>query len=378
MFRPIFCLIVGMVSAILITITGSRLAAGDSPYELQPIADGLTFPTAIVQPPQENDRLFIADLAGTIWIWKQGSLQPTPFLDLSKSISPSANGAGLHNLVFHPDYQQNGFFYVVYTLPDRDEILVRYQVRKDNPDIADPDSAFIVMKIQHLTEFHYGGQLAFGPDGDLYWSMGDGAYKKSPAQNWHSYLGSILRLDVDHGEPYSIPAGNATIVDPTAKPEIWAKGLRNPWRFSFDSLTGDLYVPDVGEASVEEINVLPANSNGGTNFGWSLFEGTTPFKGTDKTGLTFPVVIYGHDDGNCSIIGGYVYRGSALSALAGKYIFGDYCSGWLWSTYQKTPNRWYTAQLMLTNQHITTFGQDNAGEIYVGAVGRAYKLVAAN
>ena len=305
------------------------VAAQDKPsYALQPIADGFTFPTAIVQPPTDTTRLFIADLSGKVSIVKQGQLLSTPFLDLSKQITAVAEGAGLNDIVFHPDYAKNGFFYVVYTQPDRDEILVRYQVSKDNSDVADPASAHLIMKIQHLTQFHYGGQLAFGPDGDLYWSMGDGAYKKSPAQNWKSYLGGILRLDVDHGDPYSVPSGNATTIQPTAKPELWAKGLRNPWRFSFDTLTGDLYIPDVGEASVEEINVLPAGTAGGTNFGWSFFEGNTPFKATDKTGLTFPVVTYAHDSGNCSIIGGYVYRGTALSR-AGREVYFRGLLHWL-------------------------------------------------
>ncbi len=378
MIRQLVVIGVWLLCGLLLAAAVSVHAAEDNAlYMLQPLAEDLTFPTAIVQPPHENDRLFIADLSGKVWILKQGNLLPTPFLDISKTISSTASGAGLHNIVFHPNYEQNGYFYVVYAQPDRDEILVRYQVSKSNPDVTDPETAFPIMKIQHLTEFHYGGQLAFGPDGDLYWSMGDGAYKKSPAQNWHSYLGSILRLDVDHGDPYTIPADNATIVQPTAKPEIWAKGLRNPWRFSFDTLTGDLYIPDVGEATTEEINVLPAGSAGGTNFGWSLFEGMTPFKGTDKTRLTFPVIVYSHEEGNCSIIGGYVYRGTALPALVGRYIFGDYCSGWLWSTYEKTLNNWYTAKLLLSKQHITTFGQDNAGELYIGAMGAVYKLVAA-
>ncbi len=363
---------------VLLTATVSVGAQDTAPYMLQPIAEGFTFPTAITQPPQDNERLFIADLSGKVSIVKQGTLLPVPFLDLSKQISSSASGAGLHNIVFHPDYAHNGLFYVVYTQPDRDEVLVRYHVAQGLPDVADPESAHLVMKIQHLTEFHYGGQLAFGPDGYLYWSMGDGAYKKSPAQNWKSYLGSILRLDVDHGDPYSIPADNATIVQQNAKPELWAKGLRNPWRFSFDRLTGDLYIPDVGEASVEEINMLPAGSAAGTNFGWSFFEGNTPFKATDKTGLTFPVVTYNHDSGNCSIIGGYVYRGIALPALLGRYIFGDYCSGWMWSSYQKAANSWYTAELLASKQHITTFGEDNIGELYVGAMGTIYKLIAAH
>ena len=367
-------LLCGFLLAGIVSVRG----ADSITYALQPVAEGFTFPTTIIQAPQDTTRLFLADLSGKVSIFKNGALLPTPFLDLSKEIVASASGSGLHNVVFHPDYAHNGLFYITYTLPDRDEVLMRYHVAQDNPDLADPDSAFLIMKIQHLTEFHYGGQLAFGPDGDLYWSMGDGAYKRSPAQNWHSYLGSILRLDVDHGDPYTVPAGNATIVQPTAKPELWAKGLRNPWRFSFDRLTGDLYIPDVGESSVEEVNVLPAGSAGGTNFGWSFFEGNTPFKATDKTGLTFPVVTYAHDSGNCSIIGGYVYRGTALPALVGKYIFGDYCSGMIWSTYQKSPNNWYTAELLATKQHLTTFGQDNDGEIYEGAMGGIYKLVAAS
>lgn len=366
-FIPILCLLWVVASA----------QAADSfayPYTLELVADGFSSsPTAIVQPPDDADRLLIAELKGRVTLVKDGEVQPNPFLDLSTIISNTASGAGLHNLVFHPQYAENGYLYVVYTQPDRDEILVRYHVDSANPDMADPTSAFPILKIQHLTEFHYGGQLAFGPDGYLYWSMGDGAYKKSPAQNWKVLLGGILRLDVDGSEPYALPADNASVTHPDAKPELWAKGLRNPWRFSFDRLNGDLYIADVGEQSVEEINYLPANSPAGTNFGWSFFEGNTPFKATDKTGLTFPVVTYGHE-GNCSITGGYVYRGEKLPALVGRYLFADYCSGWIWSTYQKSANNWYTAEVLPTNQHITTFGEDNAGELYIGAVGKVYKL----
>ncbi len=358
-------------TAILVT------AAENTAYALQPIADGFSFPTAIVQPPQDSGRLLIADLTGKVSLLKDGQIQAVPFLDLSSTVASGVFGVGLHNIVFHPDYARNGYVYVVYTQPDRDEILVRYHVAPDNPDEADPTSATPIMKIQHLTQFHYGGQLAFGSDGYLYWSMGDGAYKKSPAQNWKTYLGGILRLDVNGGEAYRIPDDNAGSLPlhPDAKPELWAKGLRNPWRFSFDRLTGDLYIADVGEQSVEEINYLTANSTAGTNFGWSLFEGNSPYKATDKTGLTFPVVTYGHDNGNCSITGGYVYRGVMLPALVGRYVFADYCSGWLWSTYQKSENNWYTAELLATKQHITTFGEDNSGELYVGAVGKVFKLV---
>ncbi len=369
--------LLGVFVGLVLVLTFQVVVAQDEPaYVLQPIMDGLTFPTAIIQAPDDDARLFIADLSGKVWIVKTGAVQAIPFLDLSGVVSTAAAGAGLHNLVFDPQYARNGLVYVVYTQPDRDEILVRYQVSKSNADVVDAKSAVPIMKIQHLTQFHYGGQLAFGPDGYLYWSMGDGAYKKSPAQNWKSYLGGILRITVGSEVPYGVPADNAAITVPNAKPELWAKGLRNSWRFSFDRFNGDLYIADVGEQSVEEINYLAAGSVAGTNFGWSLFEGNSPYKATDKTGLTFPVVTYGHEDGNCSITGGYVYRGTALPALVGKYVFGDYCSGWIWSTYRKTESQWYTAQVLESKAHITTFGENNRGELYVGTVGAVYQLVA--
>jgi glucose/arabinose dehydrogenase len=313
-----------------------------------------------------------------VYIVRDSLLLSTPFLDISKEITTDGFGQGLHNIVFDPNYAANGFFYIAYTQPDRNAALVRYRVSPDNPDVADAASAKVMLIIPHLTQFHYGGQLAFGPDGYLYWSMGDGAYKKSPGQNRKVLLGKILRLDVEHGDPYQIPPDNPFVTEGNSvQPEIWAYGLRNPWRFSFDRQTGDLYIADVGESSMEEIDFQPAHDPGGENYGWGMFEGDQPFKGGGKQGLTFPVVEYPHDGGNCSITGGYVYRGAGLPELVGKYLFGDFCSGRIWTTYRRTDSRWYTAELLKTDFRITTFGEDNSGELYLGdAASQAiYKLV---
>jgi glucose/arabinose dehydrogenase len=282
-------------------------------------------------------------------------------------------------MVFHPDYATNGLFFVDYTQTDGNPALVRFHVAADNPNLADPDSATTVFMIPHPTGFHFGGQLAFGPDGYLYWSMGDGATRRSPAPKLDSYLGSILRLDVTGADPYQVPADNPFVGQENALPELWAKGLRNPWRFTFDRATGDLYIADVGEAAMEEIDFQVAGDPGGENYGWNAYEGTNIFNNGSKDGLTFPVVEYSHDGGNCSITGGYVYRGTVLPDLVGKYMFGDYCSGWLWTTYRKDDGTWFTAQLLKTRLSLTTFGEDNAGEIYVGdGQGGVYKLVATN
>lgn len=368
---------------VLFFITSVSFRARAAEYALQKIADGLLYPTAIVQPPGDASRLFVVDLQGKISIIQNGTVLEEPFLDVSADISITNFGEGLHNLAFHPDYVNNGFFYVVYTTTDGDGALVRYTVSADDPNKADPASKKIIFIIPHPYDFHYGGGLAFGPDGDLYWSMGDGAQGKanpSPAQKLDSYLGAIVRLDVDGGDPYRVPPDNPYLNNPDALPELWAKGLRNPWRFSFDRETGDLYIADVGEGQYEEINFQPANSPGGENYGWNYFEGDAPFKGQTDAETIFPAVEYPHDNGSCSITGGYVYRGHELPDLTGEYIFGDYCSGQLWTTFFQYTGDWYTAELLDTSARITTFGEDNAGEIYVGdaRTHAVYKLVAAS
>jgi glucose/arabinose dehydrogenase len=208
--------------------------------------------------------------------------------------------------------------------------------------------------------------------------MGDGATRISPAQDLNSHLGALLRLDVDHGVPYGIPDDNPYVGVENALPELWAKGLRNPWRFSFDRQTGDLYIADVGDHQMEEINFQAADGPGGENYGWNLFEGTWAYLDGSEDGLTFPVVEYQHGDASCSITGGYVYRGAALPDLVGKYVFSDYCSGTLWATSKRDDGTWYTIQLFENTFGITTFGEDNAGELYIGDVrtGAVYRLIA--
>jgi glucose/arabinose dehydrogenase len=342
----------------------------------QPIAEGFHFITAIVPEPNDDTRLFIADLEGQIRIIENGILLDEPFLDVSGLISTETYGQGLTGMSFHPDYAENGFFYISYTPVGNSPILARYTV-SDNPRVADAESAEIILQVDHASPWHNGGDIAFGQDDYLYWSMGDGAYKRSPSQNLRSHLGAILRLDVNGELPYEIPVDNPYLDNPDALPELWAKGLRNPWRFSFDSLTGDMYIADVGEAQMEEINFQTADSRGGENYGWNLFEGTWLYNGGSDEGLSYPVVEYPHDNGNCSITGGYVYRGRNLPELDGKYIFGDYCSGTIWTTYRQDNGNWFTAQLMETTTLITTFGRDNAGEIYLGdgRGGMVYKLI---
>lgn len=368
-----------MWRGLVILILSASAVQTPQPDHWQKIAEGFSFVTAIVQPPDDSSRLFIADLQGKIMIVQDDALLPEPFLDLSEQITNETYGQGVLGLAFHPDYSDNGYFYVTYTPPGNLPILARYSVSPDDPNRADPDSEQIILEIDHASPLHNGGDISFGPDGYLYWSMGDGAYKRSPAQNYKSHLGALLRLDVD-GVPYAVPPDNPFLDNPNALPELWAKGLRNPWRFSFDRETGDLYIADVGEAQMEEINFQPFEGDGqrgGQNYGWNLFEGTWLYYGGSKNGMTFPVVEYPHDNGNCSITGGYVYRGADIPALVGKYVFGDYCSGTLWTTYQRSENNWYTEKLMDSRFLITTFGQDNAGELYIGdASSKAvYRLV---
>ena len=366
--------ICGWMILILMFAAAPTYAQQNSDWQL--VAKGFTYVTAIVQPPHDPSRLFIADLQGTISIVQNGNLLPTPFLDIHNYINGKVFGQGLIGMAFDPDFAQNGNFYVAYTNADNWPVLSRYHVSSDL-NLADPLSEQIILKVDHASPEHNGGDIAFGSDGYLYWAIGDGAYKRSPSQNLQSHLGAVLRLDVEHGTPYTIPLNNPYLNGTNALPELWAKGLRNPWRISFDRLTGDLYIADVGEAQREEIDFQPAGRPGGQNYGWNLYEGTVLFNGGSKAGLTFPVVEYSHDNGNCAITGGYVYRGTVLPDLAGKYVFADYCSGILWTTYQKSPGSWYTAQLMTTRYRITTFGEDDAGELYIGDVnnGSVYRLI---
>src|SRR6266498_970636 len=332
------------------------------------IATGLTRPVNL--QADGSGRLFILEKVGRIRIFQNGQLLDQPFLDISNRVGSSGNEQGLLGLAFHPQYAQNGRFFVNYTDNNGDTVIARYQVSSD-PNVADSNSEVKLLGVDQPFANHNGGVLVFGPDGYIYAGLGDGGSQGDPngnGQNTKVLLGKILRLDVDSAEPYAIPSDN-----PFGN-EVWAYGLRNPWRLSFDKLTGDLYIGDVGQNTWEEIDYLPAGSPGGTNFGWNLREGAHDYNGSDSPNLIEPVAEYSHQEGGCSVTGGYVYRGS-MAEWNGIYLYGDYCTGLIWGLIH-SDNGWQKQQLFDTDFTITSFGQDEAGEIYlVSDSGGIYELV---
>jgi glucose/arabinose dehydrogenase len=349
--------------------------------ELEPIATNLEQPVAVTHAGDASGRLFITLKGGQIVIYDGTNILATPFLDISALVS-TASEQGLLSVAFHPDYSTNGFFFVDYTNTNGDTVIARYSASAD-ANQADPGSAEILLTIAQPFQNHNGGQLQFGPDGYLYIGMGDGGSGGDPqdnAQNLDRLLGKILRIDVDGGTPYAVPAGNPFIGDPAVRPEIWALGLRNPWRFSFDRVTGDLFIADVGQDSWEEVNFQPATSLGGENYGWRRMEAThcfNPSSNCNDGTLTLPVLEYSHSAG-CSISGGYRYRGVRYPGLEGVYFYGDYCSGRVWGAQEDDNGAWTSAELLASNLRITTFGEDEDGEVYLAhfdtAAGAVYRI----
>ena len=340
-----------------------------SAYTWQPIAAGLVRPVDL--QADGSGRLFIVEKIGHIHIYRNGQLEiDTIFLNIEDRVNDDSNEMGLLGLVFHPNFAQNGYFYVNYTGAGGDTFISRFQATGDS---ADPSSEVNLLHINQPFPNHNGGALAFGPDGYLYAGLGDGGSQGDPfanGQNVNSLLGKILRIDVDSADPYAIPQDN-----PFGN-EVWAWGLRNPWRISFDKPTGDLYIADVGQNQWEEINFLPANSSGDLNFGWNLYEGSQAYQATggDST-LLFPAIEYSHAEGGCSVTGGYVYRG-VMTEWNGIYFYGDYCSGYVWGLIQVN-GEWQSRLLFEPNVRITSFGQDEAGEVYLLAdTGEVYQLTA--
>lgn len=334
--------------------------------ELTPVTIGLNSPTGITHSGDNSDRLFVVEQAGRIRIIANGTLLQTPFLDISSRVS-STGERGLLGIAFPPDYASKGYFYVNYTNLQGDTVIARYRLGS-NANQADANREEIILTIDQPAANHNGGQLAFGPDGYLYIGMGDGGGSGDPqnnAQNQSTLLGKILRIDVESGATtYTIPDSNP-FRSPTdgIADEIWASGLRNPWRFSFDRLTGDLYIADVGQSSFEEINFQSGNGRGGENYGWRLFEGNDPYIGNGSpVGLTFPVSGYDHTQG-ASITGGFVYRGTASEAQ-GVYLYGDFANGKIWGL-QRDGAIWQTRLLLDTDFLISSFGEDSAGNLYV-------------
>jgi uncharacterized repeat protein (TIGR01451 family) len=338
------------------------------------IASGLVNPVGITHAGDGSGRLFIQEKAGRIRVIRNGTLLPNPFLDIRELVNSEVE-RGLLGLAFHPDYQSNGYFYIFYTRqPDGSIVIARYTV-SSNPDAADKNSAQTILIIPHPLPIHNAGQLTFGSDGMLYIGIGDSDDQGDPnnhAQRLDVLYGKILRIDVDNGDPYSVPTDNP-FVGSDGLDEIWMYGLRNPWRFSFDRQNGDLFIGDVGFNTWEEIDYLPAGSNPGVNFGWRckegnhiIFEDTPPCNDPAAVaGMTNPVAEYNHNVGR-SITGGYIYRGSLSSEMQGVYFFGDFVSGNIWTLIKTGNGNWSTPNLVLeTGLSISSFGEDESGEIYL-------------
>ena len=341
-----------------------------------PVATGIASPTVITNAGDGSGRLFLVEQTGAIRIVRNGALLPTPFLDLADRLS-NGGERGLLGLAFPPGFSGKGYFYVNYTRSaDGATVVSRFFVSPADPDLALPAGEEIILTQAQPFANHNGGQLAFGPDGFLYVGLGDGGSGGDPQGNGQDpaiLLGKLLRIDVEAGTvPYAIPAGN-----PFAN-EIWASGLRNPWRFSFDRLTGDLFLADVGQNIWEEINFQAAGAAGGANYGWNIFEGPDCFSPAggcvEPPAYSAPIAFYNHDLG-CSVTGGYVYRGPGNPGLQGVYLFGDFCSGRLWSL-RPTATSWTMELLTQTNFSISTFGEDESGALYVAdyASGAIYRI----
>ncbi len=348
-----------------------------------------------------SNRLFVINQDGYIRVIDdEDNLLTTPFLDIDAKVNSGGNEQGLLGLAFHPEYSSNGYFYVNYSKSGSDSgdtIIERYHVTGDptTNNVADAGSGTVIMRVVQDFSNHNGGHISFGPDGYFYIGMGDGGSGGDPrnrGQNLGSVLGTIMRIDVDgdsapshpapvsdtdhvcpqEGDNYSIPADNPFTGTPSTCPEIWAWGVRNPWRFSFDKDTGDLYIGDVGQNAREEISFQAAASTGGENYGWNCREGDISFAGCTGT-FVDPILVKNHSGGRCSITGGYVYRGP-VESIQGQYMYGDYCSGQIWfaSTVDNvnwTEDEWASTGGVSFNFSLTSFGEDEAGHVYIAHQG---------
>jgi glucose/arabinose dehydrogenase len=351
---------------------GSRNAAYIDPWakvKLIPFESGFELPVYLTNAGDGSDRIFVVEKEGRIRVIKDGETLEAPFLDIVHRVRSKDGECGLLSVAFHPRYKENGRFFVNYTDLEGDTIISEFHAGEGR-DRTDSAGERIILKIKQPARNHNGGQIQFGPDGYLYIAMGDGGFFGDPSgngQNMDTLLGKMLRIDVDGGRPYRIPADNPFKDISVARPEIWSYGWRNPWRFSFDSETGDMYIADVGEGKWEEVDFQPGGSRGGQNYGWNLVEGSHKFKlpdGYDTRGLTFPVVEYSHDEG-CSVTGGYVYRGKKSPGLNGTYFFSDYCRGQLWGLRKRSADSWEWAEFLKTGLSVSSFGEDEAGELYI-------------
>lgn len=371
------------VAAVLTGCGGVNHSTTPPSISLQAIATGFSSPLDLEQPPDNSGRLFVVEQGGFIKIIQSGTVLPQPFLDVSSKIVPNSAGTemGLLGVTFHPAFQQNRKFYVNYVRLNAGQIqsvISEFQARAANPNMADPASERILLVANQVSNFpnHKAGQLAFGPDGFLYFGLGDGGGAGDPfghGQDTNILLGKIMRIDVNStspGLPYAIPADNP-FANGGGLPEIFAIGFRNPWRFSFDHASGRLFVADVGQDKFEEVDIVQK----GGNYGWNTMEGMhcfNPPSGCNMTGLQLPIVEIPHPEGQ-AVIGGFVYHGTALAGLQGQYIFGD-LNGRIWTLLENPPGTFTRTLLNNTGLTISSFGQDQSGELYVVDIGNGRVL----
>ncbi len=355
--------------------------------QLQLLSDDFNSPVDIASAG--DDRLFVVEKRGIIKIVsKTGDIESTPFLNIDGRVNSGASERGLLGLVFHPNYASNGYFFVNYTRSGGTTRISRFSVNADDPNVADPSSEKILLEIPQPQSNHNAGDINFGPDGMLYFGLGDGGGGGDPgdhSQTRNDLLGKMIRIDVDSGDPYQIPNDNPFVNDDFTLDEIWAIGLRNPWRFSFDRETGDMWIADVGQNAFEEIHLQPADSDGGENYGWRCYEGNSTFNTSGCPGVsafTMPVHVYAHRGNNCraSVTGGFVYRGQAYPSLKGKYIYGDYCTGEMWTLEPDGDNNWVNTEVTdIPFGNWSTFGEDNNGELYIANLnGSIYRITSPN
>lgn len=355
---------------IIINLSAGWAASWPEPILIK-VAEGLDRPVHLTHAGDDSDRLFIVEQPGRIKIFQDNVIQQVPFLDITDRVR-SGGERGLLSVTFPPAYQNKRYFYVNYTNSSGDTIVSRFRLNSDN--IANPQSEEVILIVEQPFSNHNGGQLAFGPDGFLYIAMGDGGSGGDPlgsGQNTNTLLGKLLRIDVEsgihsNGKPYAIPDTNPFIETADFQPEIWALGLRNPWRFSFDRDTGDLYIADVGQNLFEEVNFQFSSSVGGENYGWNIMEGLHCFEQATckQNGLTTPVFEYGHSEGDVSITGGLVYRGNVFPRMQGVYFFADFASGRI-AGLRRDNNQWQVTVLADTELNVSSFGEDNNGQIYI-------------
>ncbi|MEL6989169.1 MAG: PQQ-dependent sugar dehydrogenase, partial [Bacteroidota bacterium] len=348
--------------------------------ELNPIATQLNDPVGIEFT--KDGKLYFILKRGQVVIFEDGQLQTNPFIDIDDRVHNGGGERGLLGMAFHPSYPDSPYVYINYTPNDGNTHISRFELDENNPNQLDPNSEKVLLFVDQPFGNHNGGDLNFNQEGLLFIGLGDGGSGGDPrdfSQNPNSLLGKMLRIDVDNGDPYAIPSDNPFVNNDEVLDEIWSLGLRNPWRFSFDRLTDELYMADVGQSAREEISYEVADCPGGLNFGWRCYEGNEPFNTSDcddESSYEPPIYEYGHNLG-CSITGGHVYRGSTYPWLQGKYIYTDYCSGRFWALYRDENDTWQNIEIgRFNNWNFSSFGEDKDGELYVASDGRStvYKL----